>query len=232
MRHLAPAVTKPRRAIHDHYFRAHCARLCLLLLALVTLIHTGPARAGALSQGDWLLRGLVLGSHASQVHSTISTIGGEVEIASRVQPGADLSYFLSERWALQFTGGISRTHYRVRDSLIGDFDVGRVDSYSGALSLQYHFTPWGALTPYLGAGLYHARERRVEPATGIPDFSVEPVTGPLLVAGADYHVSGDWFVSASLHYLKVPTYRFEGEGFSSELRANIWTLGAGLGYRF
>ncbi|WP_129591350.1 hypothetical protein [Salinicola tamaricis] len=72
----------------------------------------------------------------------------------------------------------------------------------------------------------------VEPAAGIPDFSVEPVTGPLLVAGADYHVSGDWFISASLHFLKVPTYRFEGDGFSSELRANIWTLGAGLGYRF
>ncbi|KFF48959.1 hypothetical protein GY26_11035 [Gammaproteobacteria bacterium MFB021] len=192
----------------------------------------GSAQAGALGQGDWLLRGLVLGSHATQVQSTISTIGGEVEIASHVQPGADLSYFLSERWALQFTGGISRTHYRVRDSLIGDFDVGRVDSYSATLSLQYHFSPWGALTPYLGAGLYHARERRVEPATGIPDFSVEPVTGPLLVVGADYHVSGDWFVSASLHYLKVPTYRFEGDGFSSELQANIWTLGAGLGYRF
>ncbi|WP_353979917.1 OmpW family outer membrane protein [Salinicola endophyticus] len=230
MRHLAPAVTQPHRATRFYLSRARSA--CLCLLVLVALTPTGSARAGTLGQGDWLLRGVVLGSHATQVHSTISTIGGEVEIASRVQPGVDISYFLSERWALQFTGGVSRTHYRVRDSLIGDFDVGRVDSYSATLSLQHHFPSWGALTPYLGAGLYHARERRVEPAAGIPDFSVEPVSGPLLVAGANYHVSGDWFVSASLHYLKVPTYRFEGDGFSSELRANIWTLGAGFGYRF
>ncbi|WP_106419402.1 OmpW family outer membrane protein [Salinicola tamaricis] len=160
--HAAPCASRHQAASRypfppNRNLSAWCRRL---LLALVTLTPIGSAQAGALGQGDWLLRGLVLGSHATQVHSTISTIGGEVEIASYVQPGADLSYFLNERWALQFTGGISRTHYRIRDSLIGDFDVGRVDSYSGTLSLQYHFSPWGALTPYLGAGLYHAQERR------------------------------------------------------------------------
>ncbi len=225
MRHLASLVVQPHAPS-----RSQVVLFCLLLLTVLT--PTAPAGANALHQGDWLLRGMVIGSQAAQVHSTISTIGGAVEIDSRIQPGADISYFLSERWALEFTGGISRAYYRVRDSLIGDFDVGRVDSDSVMLSLQYHFLPWGALTPYLGAGLYHAREHSVEPAAGIPDFTVEPVTGPLVVAGADYHLGGAWFASANLRYLKVPTYRFEGDGFSSELRASIWTLGAGLGYRF
>ncbi|WP_157956880.1 OmpW/AlkL family protein [Salinicola aestuarinus] len=223
----------PRRdALFNRQKRRTAQRPLLASLLALSLLSSTAEASPDLRQGDWLLRGTVMRTEPHRVRSTISGVGGKVEIDDRVMPGAELTYFLSDRWALALSGGVSRSRYRVSGSTLGDFDVGEIETYAAALALQYRFPPVGGLHPYLGAGVHYARERNVDPAEGIPDFSVEPVAGHLFEMGADYSIGGNWFVNASVRQYVIPTYRFESQGFNSEVKLDIWTVGAGMGYRF
>lgn len=207
------------------------ATLAGALVLLTPAAMAAPARPG-LSQGDWLIRAGAAHVTSIDMRSDIPVIGGSVETPDVVSPTLDVSYFLTDHWALQLAGGVSSTRYRVTDSMLGDFDVGTIKTAAVALMAQYHFRPNAALNPYLGVGMARSHTLQVKPADNIPDFEVEDINSLLLGAGLDYHLGGRWFANAAIQYLKVPTYRFEGEGFSAEVDMDSLITGIGLGYRF
>ncbi|WP_189517546.1 OmpW/AlkL family protein [Kushneria pakistanensis] len=185
-----------------------------------------------LTQGDWLIRAGAARITPMEMRSNIPLIDGTVETPDVVSPTLDLSYFLTDHWALQLAGGVSSTRYRVADSMLSDFDVGTIKTAAIALMAQYHFRPGASLNPYLGVGMVRSHTLRVDPADHIPDFEVEDINSMLLGAGLDYHLGGHWFANAAIQYLKVPTYQFKGEGFSAEVDMDTLITGLGLGYRF
>jgi len=183
-------------------------------------------------QGRWLIRFMVLDVIHTNIRSEVAGIGGDIDIPSSAQPGLDISYFVTDHWALEFQGGITTTDYRIVDSAIGDFDIGSVETASVGLTLQYHFHPNATLRPYLGVGLNHSRTRSVTPADNIPDFEVDDINSLILNSGIDYQLGRRWFASASLRYLVIPTYHAKGQAFDTEITLNTLIPGAGVSYRF
>ncbi|GHC33777.1 hypothetical protein GCM10010082_30610 [Kushneria pakistanensis] len=155
-----------------------------------------------------------------------------METPSQWLPTLDLSYFLTDHWSLEAMAGVISTDYRLKDSVLGDLDIGRVKSASVSLAAQYHFRPDGALNPYMGAGINHTRPLSIKTVSGIPDIEMESLTSPFLDAGLDYRLSGDWFANASVRYLITPTQHFSGDGFSAKSDTDVMTLGVGIGLRF
>ncbi len=201
-------------------------------LALSLQTASAGVSTPGLVQGDWLVRAGAARITALGMRSTIPTIGGNVETPDTFSPTLDLSYFLTDHWAFQLTGGVSSTPYRLTDSAVGDFDIGTVKTAALALMAQYHFRPGSTINPYIGAGMARSRSLKVEPADNIPDFEVDSINSVLLGAGLDYHLGGRWFANANVQYLRVPTYHFDSDDFSAEVDMDTLITGLGLGYRF
>ena len=203
-----------------------------LAIGALLLSVSQAAMSHDINEGKWLVRVMALDIRQTNVRSEVPDIGGKIDIAPIIQPGLDISYFVTDHWAVEFQGGIAKNDYRIAGSAIGDFDIGSVETLSLGLTLQYHFRPTPNLKPYLGVGLIHTRTRAVKPADNIPDFDVEDINSVVLNAGVDYRLSGNWFASASLRYILIPTYRAKGEAFDTEVKLNALVSGIGVGYRF
>ncbi|WP_189519792.1 OmpW/AlkL family protein [Kushneria pakistanensis] len=212
---------------------AGCCVIAFYTLPLTAHADSSQALSPAgLQQGDWLIR--LKATHIVSVNesSQTSPLGGQLETPSQWLPTLDLSYFLTDHWSLEAMAGVISTDYRLKDSVLGDLDIGRVKSASVSLAAQYHFRPDGALNPYMGAGINHTRPLSIKTVSGIPDIEMESLTSPFLDAGLDYRLSGDWFANASVRYLITPTQHFSGDGFSAKSDTDVMTLGVGIGLRF
>ncbi|NYF20669.1 outer membrane protein [Xanthomonas sp. JAI131] len=214
-------------------------RIWPVYLAVPGIVALAPASAMAAEvllsaprQGNWLIRAMALEIVPLNLDSEISYIGGEVDTPSDFVPGLDLSYFVTDHWAIEFQGGLFAREYRISKSSIGAFDVGTVESGAVSLTAQYHFRPHAALNPYIGLGVNYAWEHKVRPAAGIPDFRVDAIASGIANLGFDYRLAGNWYFSSSVRYVISPAYRFEGQGFNATVKVSTLVLGLGVGYRF
>ncbi len=205
----------------------------LTLFCLPGLSQAAPGEtAQDVQQGDWLVRLKVAGLVPTHDKSSTTPLGGHLDTPSTLLPTLDVSYFVTDHWALELSGGTLSNDYRLRDSLLGDLEVGAIKSGSVSLVAQYHFRSDNALKPWLGIGINHTWPMDIDPAEGIPDFNDSRLTSPLLDAGLDYPLWGPWFASANLRYLMLPTQHFEGGGFKARSRMNVLIMSAGLGLHF
>lgn len=207
-----------------------------MMAGTVLLAPTQCVAADAVAQGReqgyWLVRVMALEVDAIHVASEIPIIGGKITIPSKAVPGMDLSYFVTDHWAVECQGGVFARDYRIRNSRIGDFDVGTVESGTVSLTVQYHVRPHATLSPYLGLGINYAWPHAVRPAGGIPDFEVRGITSAILNLGVDYRVADHWRLSTSVRYVSSPAYRFTGHGFGAVVEVDTLVVGVGVGYRF
>lgn len=98
--------------------------------------------------------------------------------------------------------------------------VGDIKVYSPVITGKYHF---GALTnkfrPYVGAGLMYAHFSGLKLDSGIQNdallkatqgsitnVKVRDAIAPVAFLGADYSINKDWFVTASVSYVKLDTH--------------------------
>lgn len=216
--------------------RVLLANACTLVLGAL-LLTASPAALShykTLQEDEpkWLVRLMVLGINQTNIRTEVSGINGSIEIPSTVKPGLDISYFVTDHWAIEFQGGVTTTDYRIIGSAIGDFDIGSVETASAGLTLQYHFRPKSTLRPYFGIGVNYSKTRDVTPADNIPDFEIDDITSLILNTGIDYQLGDSWFASASLRYLVIPTYHAEGQAFDTEITLNTLIPGVGISYRF
>jgi len=181
---------------------------------------------------NWLIRGMFLDIKPLRVESNISSIGGEIDTPEKRTFGLDTSYFFSKAFSLEFQGGVFSRNYRIKNSEIGSFKVGTIESNSISLTAQYHIYTDSNLLPYLGVGINHAWTRKVKPADGIPQFNVDDVNSFILNGGIDYKISESWLLSTSLKYIMSPEYNFSGYGFNANIKMNTLITGVGIAYRF
>ncbi|REC96317.1 OmpW/AlkL family protein [Kushneria indalinina] len=212
--------------------RFPAALMATALMVLCMLPGLSQAASSGIQQGDWLLRLKVAGLVPTHETSSTTPLGGHLDTPSTILPTLDVSYFLTDHWAVEMSGGTFSSDYRLRDSLLGDLEVGRIKSGSVSLVAQYHFRPDTAIRPWLGIGINHTWPISIDPEEGVPDFEASRLTSPLIDAGLDYPLWGPWFASASMRYVMLPTQRFEGDGFSARSRLNVLVMSAGLGLHF
>lgn len=206
----------------------------LLALSLLPGLAAAASGESAPREGDWLVRIMVLGIYPIDADSEVIPVGGEADLPDTYQPGLDISYFITPRWALEFQGGPDEAEYRINNfaSSGTSVDAGTAKTAVASLTLQHHFRPHAALRPYLGVGVNHIYVREVSPEPGIPDFEIEDMTSPLINAGVDYHLGGRFFASANLRYLFNPEYQIDIGPLSARVDMDTLVAGVGLGIRF
>lgn len=220
------------------------ARKAFLMASVCTAVITGsvPVHAGAegfKEAGDWMVRARAI-AFLPQEGQDIELIGGEADASNDYVPEIDVSYFLTDNWALELVLVTTHHDMDVLDSTAGNVDLGDVGVVPPVLALQYHFDGMGSLnaSPYLGAGLNYTMFYGADAASGsaATDVEYENSFGYALQAGVDVPVSSRLFLNLDVKKVWVDTNLdvtlAGGQLIDADIDLDPWILGVGVGYKF
>jgi outer membrane protein len=186
--------------------------------------------------GTFMIRARAIGLIPEDNSSSISKIGGNVTATAQAAPELDFSYFLTDHIALELIAATTRHEIRATGTAVGSFDVGSVWALPPTLTLQYHFLPHSAFSPYVGAGINVTFWYGASPANPpVTHFSVGNGVGAALQAGIDYNFSGHWFANFDVKQIFLNTDAHVdalGTTVKAHTALDPIVIGMGIGYRF
>jgi outer membrane protein len=189
-----------------------------------------------LQAGTFMIRARALGVIPLDSSSSISAIGGHVSATAQAAPEVDFSYFLTDNVALELIAATTRHEVKADSTALGTVDVGSVWVLPPTLTVQYHFLPHSAFSPYVGAGI-NATVFYGAQAAGptVTHVSFSNNIGAALQAGVDYNFTGHWFANLDVKQLFLNTTAHVdalGTTITAKTALNPLVVGAGIGYRF
>jgi outer membrane protein len=118
------------------------------------------------------------------------------------------------------------------DVRAGQASLGTVTALPPTLLAQYHFTQFGPLKPYVGAGINYTRfgSRNLG---GADEFSVEKSSvGYAAQIGADYMLTKNWGINLDVKYLQIKTDVISGGASVGTLDLSPIATSVGVTYKF
>jgi outer membrane protein len=131
--------------------------------------------------------------------ATVQTL--DVNAKNKTIPELDISYFFTKNIAAELV----LTYPQRVDVRAGQASLGSVTALPPTLLAQYHFTQFGPLKPYVGAGVNYTRfgSRNLG---GTDQYSVEKSSvGYAAQIGTDYMLTKNWGINLDVKYLQIET---------------------------
>jgi len=196
----------------------------------LALVASSALVAPALAANDspWMVRArgiLVAPSESADV-----SIGGDVEIENSVVPEVDVTYFLSENFAIEAIAAV--TPHDVTHTF--GVDLGTVWLLPPTVTLQYHFDPKGAaMRPYVGVGVNYTTFFGVDEPAGL-NVEYDDSFGLALQAGIDIPFGNGWSVNIDVKKIYINTDVSITGTVTAEADVDInpVVFGMGVGYRY
>ncbi len=171
------------------------------LLAAITAVGCAVGfSAPALAEGNpWMVRGRVIGvlpDESADLSAGGAALPGDVDIGDQYVPELDISYFFTDQIAAELILAVTPHDVEATDVAVpevfgpANVDLGDVWLLPPTLTLQYHFTQFGQVKPYVGAGVnatFFFNEDEGPVADGI---EYDPSFGGAIQAGVDYDLDG------------------------------------------
>jgi outer membrane protein len=206
------------------------------VLAGLSLL-AAPAQAQDITMdktaGDWLVRVRGIGVLPDE-SSSVTPIGGEVDLSNEFVPEVDLSYFVTDNIAFELIAATARHDVSDNGSTLGDVDLGEVSHLPPTLTLQYHFMPKQRFSPYVGAGLNYTIFYNADaPGGAVTSVHYDNGWGYALQAGFDVAVAENWSVNVDVKKLFIDTsVAINGGAVNASVDLDPWVVGLGVGYKF
>ncbi|KZK79350.1 Outer membrane protein W precursor [Pseudovibrio sp. W64] len=189
--------------------------------------------AAASEKSPWQIRVRALGVITEDSGHVNGVSGSDLSYSNTVVPELDITYYFTENIAAELILGTTWANVDGDGALAGT-DVGDTWILPPTLTLQYHFTNFGAFKPYIGAGVNYTIFYNQD-ANDVDDLDIENTFGAALQVGFDYMIDDNWGVNLDVKKLflepdfdvKVGSNKLKG---TAEL--NPWLVGAGITYRF
>jgi outer membrane protein len=184
--------------------------------------------------GDFMIRLRGIGVIPENLSSSVSLIGGKVDVTATPAPEIDFSYFITDHIAAELIAASTRHDVSASGTALGHVDVGSVWVLPPTLTLQYHFLPQGFINPYVGAGVTAAFFYDSKPAGGaVTKFGLSNTVGPALQIGLDISLGGRWYANIDAKQIFLNTEaRLDGGVIRAKTSLSPTVVGAGIGYRF
>ncbi len=136
-----------------------------------------------------------------QSTATINASGLNVNAKDKTIPELDITYFFTKNIAAELV----LTYPQRVDVRSHSTSLGTVTALPPTLLAQYHFTQFGPLKPYVGAGVNYTRfgSRNLGSAD---QYSVEKSSLDYAAQiGADYMLTKNWGINLDVKYLQIET---------------------------
>ncbi|CCV05903.1 Uncharacterized outer-membrane protein y4mB [Mesorhizobium metallidurans STM 2683] len=182
----------------------------------------------------WQIRLRALGVITEDSGYVNAVPGSSLSYSNSVTPELDISYFFTDNVAAELILGTTYANITGQGSIGALGNIGKVWLLPPTLTLQYHFTDFGAFKPYVGAGVNYTIFYHQE-AGSADDLKVKNTFGTALQVGFDYMVDQHWGVNFDVKKLFLkPDFDVTVAGAKQTGKAELdpWLIGAGVTYHF
>ncbi|MCK7495383.1 MAG: outer membrane beta-barrel protein [Comamonadaceae bacterium] len=140
----------------------------------------------------------------------------------------DFTYFFTPNVAVELIAATAK-HQVTLDGQ----EIGKVGVLPPTLTLQYHFTQFGAFKPYVGAGLNYTYFYDRDLANGALEIGRDS-WGAAVQGGVDYMLDRHWSLNFDVKYIWINTdVEVKSTGAKvGEVDIDPWVFGIGVRYRF
>jgi outer membrane protein len=160
----------------------------------------------------------------------------DLSYSDAVVPELDITYFFTKNIAAELILGVTPHDVNGAGSLAGLGQIGKVWLLPPTLTLQYHFTDFGAFKPYIGAGInYTAFFNQSTSNPTVTQLDVHDSFGWALQAGFDWMIDRHWGINFDVKKLFLEpdfTVTVGGARLTGTAQLNPWIFGTGVTYRF
>lgn len=211
--------------------------LLMATAALAALAAPAMAQGRSIEGSDWLakerfqirVRALgVVPEEDSAVSAGGVALDGNIKVSNAVVPEIDFTYFMTDHIAAELIAGTARHEMDFNGANLGEAWI-----LPPTLTLQYHFTPDKAFSPYIGAGINYSMMYGEDAGTGFSDLNVGNGVGPALQVGFDYWLNDNWGLNLDVKKIWVDVdASLNNGGIKADVDIDPWLVGAGVSYRF
>lgn len=182
----------------------------------------------------WQIRLRALGVVTEDSGYVNAVPGSGLSYSNTVTPELDISYFFTDNIAAELILGTTYANIEGQGAIGELGNVGKVWLLPPTLTLQYHFTDFGAFKPYVGAGVNYTIFYNQD-AGSADALKVKNTFGTALQVGFDYMVDQHWGVNFDVKKLFLkPDFdvTVDGAKLTGKAALDPWLIGAGVTYRF
>ncbi|WP_156938274.1 OmpW family protein [Mesorhizobium sp. WSM3626] len=182
----------------------------------------------------WQVRLRALGVITDDKGNVNGIPGSGLSYSDTVIPELDFTYYFTDNLAAELVLGTTSANIYGEGTIGKLSKIGKTWVLPPTLTLQYHFTQFGAFKPYVGAGVnYTVFYNQV---TGSADaLDVKNTFGGAVQVGFDYTVDQHWGVNFDVKKLFLaPKFDavVDGTNVTGRAKLNPWLIGTGVTYRF
>lgn len=169
--------------------------------------------------------------------STISVIGGDVDVSNEIVPTLQIEYFFTNNISAELLCCMGRHEVKAENTALGTVNLGKVSHFPPTLTVKYHWTDLGAFQPYVGAGVNYTTffDDKLPAGGPVTSIKYDDSFGGALQAGFDYKLDDHWSVNVDVRKVWISTDVSLAAG-ATQLNASVdlnpLILTVGSGYRF
>jgi outer membrane protein len=182
-------------------------------------------------ENPWMVRvrATDLNWENGQSTATINASGLNVNAKDKTIPELDITYFFTKNIAAELV----LTYPQRVEVKAGQASLGTVTALPPTLLAQYHFTQFGPLKPYVGAGINYTRFGSRELNNGSDFYSVEKSSiGYAAQIGADYMLTKNWGINLDVKYIQIKTDVLSAGVSAGTLDLSPIATSVGVTYKF
>jgi outer membrane protein len=215
----------------------HPAGLTTIFAASLSALFAYQASAADLApaeQSPWQVRLRALGVITNDSGSVDGLPGSDLSYSNTVIPEVDISYFFTDNIAAELVLGTTYANVYGEGTASAFGKVGKTWLLPPTLTLQYHFTDFGAFRPYVGAGVNYTMFYN-QSGNSVDKLDVKNAFGFALQAGADYMLDEHWGLNVDVKKIFLrPDWDANAGGATLNGKAKLdpWLVGAGVTYCF
>ena len=191
----------------------------------------------------WMVRVRALGVVTRNSGNVDQVPGSGLSTSDSLVPELDISYFFTKNIAAELVLGVTR--HQVTGTGVAatnGLDVGKAWLLPPTLTLQYHFTDFGAFKPYVGAGVNYTMffsQSAGNAANGagviVTRSNLHNTWSPALQIGFDYMIDKHWGFNVDVKKLWLrPTWDGDSNvgALTGKVNLDPWLIGAGVTYKY
>ncbi len=183
-------------------------------------------------ESPWMVRARATNLNwENKQDAQLAGAGLNLNAKNQTIPELDISYFFTKNIAAELV----LTYPQRVDVRAGQASLGTVTALPPTLLAQYHFTQFGPLKPYVGAGVNYTRFGSRDLNSGNTSYSVEKSSlGYAAQIGADYMLTKNWGVNLDVKYLQIETDVIVNSSGASAGTLNLSPIATSVGvtYKF
>lgn len=188
----------------------------------------------------WMLRLRALGVVTRNSGSVDTVAGSGLSTTDTVVPELDITYFFTRNIAAELILGTTK-HSITGTGSIDNLPVGSAWLLPPTLTLQYHFTDFGAFKPYVGAGvnytIFYSQSAGNTTVGGltVTNSHLHNTFGGAVQVGFDYMIDQHWGFNVDVKKLYLrPDWdgTINGAPFTGKVNLDPWLIGGGVTYKF